>query len=141
MKFKTELPENYADLKKAANYTSSWRNRLEAIQQLSSYKHEKVIDLLQNRVKADTVFTVQQAAYEALIAFGEDVKPPIRRKFELIKGADKVFVRVKKSLPADHTITDFAEKLKRMRLDVYDAYEGHHGENFMSWLDTKWQSI
>lgn len=141
MKFKTELPENYADLKKAANYTSSWRDRLYAVQALSSYKHEKVIDLLQNRVKADTVFTVQQAAFEALTAFGEDVKPPVRRKFELIKGADKVFVRVKKSLPADHTITDFADKLKRMRLDVYDAYEGHHGEEFLSWLETKWQSI
>lgn len=140
MKFSTELPENYADLKKAANYTSSWRNRLEAVQALSGYKHEKVIDLLQNRAKADTVFTVQQAAFEALTAFGEDVKQPVRRKFEIIRGADKVFIRVKKSLPANHTITDFAQKLKRMRLDVYDAYEGHHGENFLTWLETKWQA-
>lgn len=141
MKFKTDLPENYADLKKAANYTSSWNDRLDAVEALSNYKHEKVIDLLINRMKADTVFTVQQAAFEALIAFGEDVKPPVRRKFELIKGSEKVFVRVKKSLPAEHEFTDFAEKLKRMRLDIYDAYEGHHGDNFLSWLESKWQSI
>lgn len=141
MKFQTELPENYAALKKTANYTSSWRDRLDAVQTLSGYKHEKVIDLLHNRVKADTVFTVQQAAFEALTAFGEDVTKPVQRKFELIKGAEKVFVRVKKSLPTDHSISDFADKLKRTRLDVYDAYEGHHGENFLSWLETKWQAI
>ncbi|MET4559523.1 hypothetical protein ABIA69_000666 [Lysinibacillus parviboronicapiens] len=141
MKIQTELPENYLDLKKAANYTSSWRERLAAVQTLSSYKHEKVIDLLHNRVKADTVFAVQQAAYEALTNFGEDVPQPVRRKFELIKGAEKVFVRVKKSLPADHSFSDFADKLKRTRLDVYDAYEGDQGENFLPWLEAKWQTI
>ena len=35
-KFETELPENYDALKKQANYTSSWRDRLNAVQALSA---------------------------------------------------------------------------------------------------------
>ena len=123
-KFSTELPEDYTELKKEANYTSSWRDRLKAVQTLSMHKNEKIIDLLKNRMNNDTVFTVRMAAYNALKAFGEDVKKPEPARFEIIKGTDKILLRVKKSLPAGHTLEDFASKLERMRLDVYDAYEG-----------------
>ncbi|MEG0381540.1 MAG: HEAT repeat domain-containing protein, partial [Kurthia sp.] len=97
--FKTELPEQYETLKKQANYTSSWRDRLDAVEALSEYKHEKVIDLLQNRMNNDTVNKVQLAAFRALEAFGEDVQKPQHARFEIIKGTDKILKRVKKSLP------------------------------------------
>lgn len=140
-KFKTELPENYDALKKQANYTSSWRDRLQAVQALSAYKHEKIIDLLTNRMQNDTVYKVQLAAYEALVAFGEQVEKPAPARFDIIKGTDKIFLRVKKSLPKDHTVADFADKLKRMRIDVYDAYEGDKGKQFMSWLEERWAKL
>ncbi|MDW0110484.1 HEAT repeat domain-containing protein [Sporosarcina aquimarina] len=139
--FETTLPEQYDTLKKQANYTSSWRERLNAVEVLSAYQHEKVIDLLKNRMQHDTVSKVQLAAYEALIAFGEDVEKPSPARFDIIKGTDKIFLRVKKSLPKDHTVADFADKLKRMRLDVYDAYEGDKGENFMNWLEERWAKL
>ncbi|MER2000902.1 MAG: HEAT repeat domain-containing protein, partial [Lysinibacillus sp.] len=53
----------------------------------------------------------------------------------------KIFLRVKKSLPKDHTVEDFADKLKRMRLDVYDAYQGDKGEKFMTWLEERWAKL
>ncbi|MGG0642667.1 HEAT repeat domain-containing protein [Sporosarcina gallistercoris] len=140
-KFDTELPEQYEILKKQANYTSSWRDRLDAVNTLSAYQHEKVIDLLKNRMQHDTVNTVQVAAYEALLAFGEDVEKPSRARFDIIKNTDKIFLRVKKSLPKDHTVADFADKLKRMRLDVYDAYEGDKGVEFMDWLEERWAKL
>lgn len=140
-KFNTELPENYDALKKQANYTSSWRDRLDAVETLAAYKHDKVIDLLKNRMNNDTVYKVQVAAYEALIAFGESVEKPKPSRFDIIKNTDKIFLRVKKSLPKDHTVTDFADKLKRMRLDVYDAYEGDKGKEFMSWLEERWAKL
>lgn len=139
--FKKELPEQYEALKKQANYTSSWRERLAAVETLSAYQHEKVIDLLNNRMKNDTVYTVQTAAYDALVAFGESVEKPVPARFDIIKGTDKIFLRVKKSLPKDHTLADFAEKLKRMRLDVFDAYEGDKGEQFMTWLEERWAKL
>ena len=139
--FETVLPDQYDTLKKQANYTSSWRERLEAVTTLSAFPHEKVIDLLKNRMQHDTVYTVQLAAYEALMAFGEDVEKPFPARFDIIKNTDKIFLRVKKSLPKDHTVEDFADKLKRMRLDVYDAYEGEKGTDFMNWLEERWSKL
>lgn len=139
--FETALPEQYETLKKQANYTSSWRERLVAVEMLSAYQHEKIIDLLKNRMKHDTVNKVQLAAYEALVAFGEEVEKPSLARFDIIKGTDKIFLRVKKSLPKDHTVADFADKLKRMRLDVYDAYEGDKGVQFMNWLEERWAKL
>lgn len=140
-KFETALPEQYEALKKQANYTSSWRERLDAVKTLSDYKHDKVIDLLNNRMQHDTVYQVQLAAYEALAAFGEDVEKPSPPRFDIIKNTDKIFLRVKKSLPKDHTVADFADKLKRMRVDVFDAYEGDKGVEFMSWLEERWSKL
>ena len=139
--FQTELPENYDALKKQANYTSSWRERLDAVHMLAVVKHDKVIDLLKNRMNNDTVYKVQVAAYDALAAMGESVEKPAPARFDIIKGTDKIMLRVKKSLPKDHTLEDFAEKLKRMRLDVYDAYEGDKGEAFMTWLEERWLKL
>ena len=139
--FEKALPEQYESLKKQANYTSSWRDRLDAVETLSAYQHEKVIDLLKNRMQHDTVYQVQLAAYEALKAFGEDVEKPAPARFDIIKNTDKIVLRVKKSLPKDHTVADFADKLKRMRLDVFDAYEGDKGAQFMDWLEERWAKL
>ena len=139
--FEITLPEQYEALKKQANYTSSWRERLDAVEKLSAYQHNKIIDLLKNRMQNDTVYKVQIAAYEALVAFGEDVEKPEPARFDIIKGTDKIFLRVKKSLPKDHSVADFADKLKRMRLDVFDAYEGDKGEKFMEWLEERWEKL
>lgn len=139
--FETALPEEYETLKKQANYTSSWRDRLDAVETLSAYQHEKVIDLLNNRMKNDTVHTVQLAAYEALVAFGQQAEKPSPARFDVIKNTNKILLRVKKSLPKDHTVEEFADKLKRMRIDVYDAYEGEKGAEFMNWLEERWAKL
>lgn len=139
--FETTLPEQYETLKKQANYTSSWRERLEAVEVLSAYQHDKIIDLLKNRMQHDPVRQVQLVAYEALVAFGEDVEKPSPARFDIIKNTDKVFLRVKKSLPKDHSLADFADKLKRMRLDIFDAYEGDKGAEFMNWLEQRWAKL
>ncbi|MDF2065903.1 HEAT repeat domain-containing protein [Bacillus sp. Cr_A10] len=135
---KNELPENYEELKKAANRTSSWRARYDAVEELGKYNTSQVIDILNSRVANDPVYKVQEEAYRILLEFGEDVEVPERKKFEVIKGANKVFLRVKKSLPADHTFEQFLDKLKRMRNDVYDAYEGEKG---LDWLKNEWANI
>ena len=133
-----ELPENYEELKKAVNRTSNWRARYDAVEELGNYKNEQVIDILKTRLANDPVYKIQEAAFQTLESFGEDVELPTRKKFELIKGANKVFVRVKKSLPADHTFENFLDKLKRMRIDVYDAYEGERG---LEWLENEWAKL
>ena len=138
---KNELPANYEELKKSANRTSNWRERLDAVEELGEHEHEKVIDVLKNRMKNDAVYKVQEAAYKKLKALGEDVQLPPRKKGELVKGVSKILLRIKKSLPEGHTFEEFKEKLMKMRLDVYDAYEGEKGADFDKWLESTWASL
>lgn len=135
-----ELPENYEELKKEAGRSADWRARLAAVEELGAYKHKQVIDILNRLMISDPVYTVQEAAYQKLAAFGEDVKVPSKNKAELFRGISKIVLRIKKSLPRDHSYEEFKEKLKKMRIDVYDAYEGEKGEDFDKWLEKQWQS-
>lgn len=134
------LPENYEELKKAANRSADWRARLEAVEELGQTNHKQIIDILTRLMESDPVYTVQEAAYLKLKAFGEDVKAPSKNKPELVKGVSKILLRIKKSLPKDHSYEDFKEKLKKMRIDVYDIYEGEKGAEFDTWLMKMWTS-
>jgi hypothetical protein len=138
---KNELPANYEELKKSANRTSNWRERLGAVEELGQHDHEKVIDVLKNRMKSDVVYKVQEAAFRKLKALGEDVQLPPRKKGELVKGISKILLRIKKSLPEGHTFEEFKEKLIKMRLDVYDTYEGEKGADFEKWLENTWATL
>ncbi|MFC6653292.1 HEAT repeat domain-containing protein [Paenibacillus rhizoplanae] len=135
-----ELPENYDELKKAAGRSADWRARLEAVEELGRYNHKQIIDILNRLMISDPVYTVQEAAYNKLVAFGEEVKIPSKNKAELFKGLSKIILRIKKSLPKDHTYEEFKEKLKKMRVDIYDAYEGEKGADFDQWLEKMWAS-
>ena len=136
-----KLPDNYLDLKKSANRMSNWRERLEAVNELGHWKHKQTIDVLTHRMNNDPVYRVQEAAFTELKKFGEDVEMPARNKFDLLKDASKVFLRIKKSLPKGHTFEEYKEKLKNMRLDLYDTYEGDKGAEFNQWLEDKWASL
>ncbi|CAM3062162.1 HEAT repeat domain-containing protein [Filibacter tadaridae] len=139
-KIKNELPPNYEELKKSVNRMSNWRERLEAVEELGKWKHQRTIDVLTRKMELDPVYKVQEAAYQNLKKLGEDVQLPSRKKFELIKDANKVLFRIKKSLPRDHTFEQFEEKLKKMREDLYDTYEGDKGADFDKWLKEAWET-
>ncbi|ASA25855.1 HEAT repeat domain-containing protein [Paenibacillus donghaensis] len=135
-----ELPENYEELKREANRSGDWRARLAAVEALGETKHAKIIDILTRLMNSDPVYTVQEAAYRKLAAFGEEVKAPSKNKPELVKGVSKILIRIKKSLPKDHSYEDFKEKLQKMRVDIYDAYEGEKGADFDTWLMKMWSA-
>jgi len=137
----SNLPANYDQLKTSVNRTSNWRERLEAVEELGQWDNKKVIDLLTHRMNNDIVYKVQEAAFHKLRAFGENVQLPPKNKGELIKGLTKILVRIKKSLPAGHSYEEFKEKLKKMRIDIYDAYEGDKGSDFDKWLESVWVSL
>ena len=137
---KSELPPNYDELKRAANRTSNWRERLDAIEELGQWKHKRTIDVLTHRMVNDPVSKLQEAAFRNLQKLGEDVQLPAKNKGDLIKDASKVWVRIKKSLPAGHTYEEFKEKLKNMRLDLFDTYEGEKGADFDKWLENTWET-
>lgn len=138
---KSELPENFEELKKRASRMSNWRERMDAIEELGQWKEEHIIVILTRIMNNDTVYKVQEAAFRKLKKLGEDVQLPSRKKGDLIKGVNKILLRIKKSLPEGHTYEEFKEKLKKMRLDVYDTYEGDKGADFDKWLENIWASL
>jgi hypothetical protein len=136
-----EIPPNFEELKKSASRTSNWRERLAAVEELGQYNDQQTINILTRLMSSDAVYPIQEAAYRKLRAFGEDVQLPPRKKGDLIKGAGKILLRIKKSLPEGHTFEEFKEKLQKMRSDVYDTYEGDKGPDFDQWLETTWASL
>lgn len=138
---KSEMPPNFKELKKEADRTSNWRGSMDAVEELGQWKNDQTIKLLKRIMAADTVYKVQVAAYRELKKWGEDVSEPKQKKSDAIKGVSKILLRIKKSLPQDHTFEQFEEKLKKMRLDVYDTYEGEKGAEFDQWLKSTWEDL
>lgn len=136
----SELPENFEELKRAVN-RASWRERLNAVNELGRWDTAPAIKLLQHVVAGDQVSQVREAAYRKLKQLGEDVQMPAKNKGELFKGLNKVLLRIKKSLPEDHSFEQFKEKLQKTRLDIYDTYEGDKGAEFDSWLRGIWETL
>lgn len=138
---KKNLPDNFDELKKSLNRASNWRERLDTIDKLGAWKSKEAIELLKYRLKGDSVYRVQEAAYDQLVSWGQDVTMPEKKTGELFKDTNKILLRIKKSLPEDHTFEDFKEKVKKMRMDLYDTYEGNKGKNFNKWLKETWTSL
>ncbi len=134
------LPAHYAELKKAAGRSADWRARLAAVEELGHYPHRQVTDILKRLLENDPVYTVQEAAYRQLKTFGEQVSPPSKNRHEPFRGVSKIALRIKKSLPREHTYEEFRDKFRKMRIDVYDAFEGEKGEAFDEWLRGVWSN-
>ncbi|WP_246246104.1 HEAT repeat domain-containing protein [Paenibacillus lemnae] len=135
------VEDRYKELKAAANRTADWRVRLQAVADLGALDNPHAVDVLMNRMVNDPVSRIRMAAYEQLKGLGEEVEKPAHRPEEPVKGLTKMLIRIKKSLPKDHSYELFKEKLKKMRIDVYDTYEGEKGEDFDTWLEAKWAEL
>ncbi|UCZ55031.1 HEAT repeat domain-containing protein [Bacillus shivajii] len=138
---RTDLPANFDELKKSINRKANWRERLDAVEELAKWKSRETIELLKHSMAGDSVYKVREAAYRQLLDLGEKVTMPERKEGDAIKGTKKILVRIKKSLPKDHSYEDFKEKLKKMRIDVYDTYEGEKGADFDKWLEQLWSEL
>ena len=136
----SNLPENFGELKKAVNRTADWEARLQAVNELSKIQADEAIKILQYVASSDHVTKVREAAAKGLKKNGKSVPTYEAPKFGFFKDLRKVFLRIKKSLPKDHTYEDFKVKLKKMRIDIYNTYEGEKGEAFDSWLKDMWET-
>ncbi len=136
----SQLPENFAELKKAVNRTADWETRLNAVNELGKIQAEEATKILHYVAKADLVTKVREAATRILNKRGQQAKPFEPIIGGLFKDQRKIFVRIKKSLPKDHTYEDFKVKLEKMRIDIYNTYEGEKGADFDAWLKDMWET-
>ena len=73
IELQNELPTDFEDLKKAANRTSNWRERLAAAEALGEYGDQQSVQILKRLMNNDTVYAIQEMAYRKLKLLGEDV--------------------------------------------------------------------
>lgn len=137
----SEQTEKFEELKKVVNRTANWQERLNAVNELGQINSAEAIKVLQYVMTGDQVSQVREAAYRMLKKMGADVQKPAQNKGELFKNLNKILLRIKKSLPENHTFEEFKEKLQKTRVDIYNTYEGDKGDSFDAWLQEKWVAV
>ncbi|HDK5063755.1 TPA: HEAT repeat domain-containing protein, partial [Salmonella enterica] len=62
---RNEIPNNYEELKKKSRNKKSWRQRLEAVNELKEYDSKQSRDIILNLALHDEVFIVKENAFRA----------------------------------------------------------------------------
>ena len=137
--FITQVPSNIEDLKKKSNNKTSWRERLDSVNELKRYDCRQSRDIITRLALHDPVYKVMEAAFLAAQALGITKKgKPLylgrKKKGNLVEGINKILVRVRDSFEGEFSVQDFKEKFKAMDLKTYDTYEGDMGGRLDEWL-------
>lgn len=141
-----KAPANIEVLKRKANNQNSWRERLEAVNELKNFDCQQSRDILTRLAIHDVVFTVKEAAFRAAQAMGVTINgKPIclgkKPKGNLISGINKKLAHVQNSLPEGYTLDEFKRAFQQQYPAAYDAYEGDKGKRFDKWLGNVVQSL
>ena len=141
-----ETPANIEELKRKANNQNSWRERLEAVNELKNYDCQQSRDILTRLAIHDVVFTVKEAAFRAVQTMGvtKNGKPIYlgkKPKGNLVDGINKKLTHVRDSLPEGYTLDEFKSVFQQQYPAAYDAYEGDKGTQFDKWLGNVIQSL
>lgn len=136
---KLETPANIEILRKMAAKKYSWRERLEAVKELSEYDCQQSRDILTRLAIHDKVFKVKEAAFRAAQSLnitknGQPIRLTRKKKGNLIEGINKFLLKIHNQLESGYTLDEFKSKFKEANLEYYDTYEGDKGDNFDKWL-------
>jgi hypothetical protein len=132
--FAIEAPQNIEELKKLAGDKTSFKNRKSAVEILGKYNCQQSKDILWRLMINDKVYSVQNAAFLKLQAFGEDVKLPKKKKGHLVKDINKRLSKVKDALSEEFTAEEFNEKFKLMYPEEFDIYSFEKSGKFNQWV-------
>lgn len=136
------IPDNIKELKKKANDKTSYRTRLEAIDELKKYDCQQSRDILTRLALHDLVYEVRIQAFKAAKAMNVKVKgEPIRlgekKKGHLIKDINKKVLKVYDQIIKDEsefTLDKFKELFKIKYPEAYDVYRYAKKDNFDKWI-------
>lgn len=133
-KYDDAEPGNIDALCDAAEDLTSWRRRMEAVEQLGKWRCKKSIHALYRRIAHDKVFPVKESAFRKLQSFGEDVTLTRKRKGALVPKIDDKLKRVSARLSGQADLNEFKARFKEMYPEAYDLYEFDRGPKFDEWL-------
>ncbi|WP_291734139.1 HEAT repeat domain-containing protein [Clostridium sp.] len=136
------IPDNIEELKKKANDKTSYRTRLEAIDELKKYNCQQSRDILTRLALHDLVYEVRIQAFRAAQAMNVTIKgQPIRlgkkKKGHLIKDINKKVLKVYNQIIEDESefkLDKFKELFKNKYPEAYDVYRYEKKDNFDKWI-------
>lgn len=136
------IPDNIEELKKKANDKTSYRTRLEAIDELKKYNFQQSRDILTRLALHDLVYEVRIQAFRAAQAMNVTIKgQPIRlgkkKKGHLIKDINKKVLKVYNQIIEDESefkLDKFKELFKNKYPEAYDVYRYEKKDNFDKWI-------
>lgn len=136
---KVETPDNIKELVRMAGDKSSWRIRLEAVNQLKKWDCQQSRDVITRLAIHDLVFKVKEEALRVAQAFGitkggQPIRLNRKPKGHLIKDINKKIYRVADTLKDEFDISIFKDKFKQMFPEPYDVYEFEKGNKFDEWI-------
>lgn len=129
-----KAPENIADLKRKTADKTSYKTRLEAVEELGKYRCQQSKDVLWRLMINDLVHEVQHRAFLKLQAFGETVTLPRKKKGHLIKDINKKLSVVERHMPASYAQDDFNAKFKELYPEAFDVYSIEKKGGFDKWI-------
>ena len=137
----TNIPENIEELKRQAANLTSYKIRLQAVEELGAVKCRQSIDILWRLMINDKVFAVQHRAFLKLQAFGEDVKLPRKAKGKPFKDIEKKLAKVLAANAGMYTAPEFNDKFSAMYPEEFDVYTFEKGSGFDKWIQNALSSL
>jgi len=144
---KSGTPANIKELIKKADCKTSWKTRIEAIEELKKWDCEQSREIIGKLAVHDKVYKVMKEAFKVAEAMG------IRKNGNLVKlgkkdigyeTADftKNFLRVKREYKREEfDMKIFKEKFLAVNPEMYDVMLYENGDKFDSWIKTMYESL
>jgi len=136
-----KTPENLEALKRKAADKTSYKVRLEAVEELGNFKCRQSIDILWGLMINDKVHGVQHRAFMKLQAFGEKVKLPRKPKGHLIKNVNKQLEKVLAAIGGTYSSEEFNRKFQELYPETFDVYSFEKKGGFDLWITNVLKSL
>ena len=136
-------PDNIEELKKKANDKTSYRTRLEAIDELKKYDCQESRDILTRLALHDLIYEVRIQAFKAAQAMnvtinGQPIRLGKKKKGDLIKDINEKVLKVYNQIIEDESefkLDKFKELFKIKYPEAYDVYRYEKKDNFDKWIN------
>lgn len=136
-----KTPEHIEALKKKAADKTSYKNRLDAVEELGKFKCQQSKDILWRLMMGDKVYAVQELSFRKLQAFGEEVKLPKKQKGHLVKDINKKLATVLRSVGESYSLEAFKQRFQELYPEYFDIYTFEKGVSFDKWIQNVLSSL
>lgn len=147
MDFIMETPQNVKELVRKANDKTSWKVRLEALNELKKYDCAQTRDVVLRLALHDKVFGVKEEALRAAQALSikKNGKPIFLGKKDTVyksKDFTKIFSRIKREAKmTEFDIEVFKERFEVINPEMYDVMIYEKKNKFDIWIEGIYKSL